>query len=146
MWKRRIVYFVFLISVLSQSVPVHSFAKIKKEALVEDIYDDGEQRSVWRKEYGLIAENVAEVYIGTEPDFWELYIRQKKKVKEIQLTQKEHGKYKAYVVSENCKKIYPQIDGNITVDNKNRILFNGICSCGFLLNIRRRSNVIRLIA
>ena len=38
-----------------------------------------------------------------------------------------------YTVAANCKNIYPQIDGNITVDTNNRVLFTGICTCGFFV-------------
>lgn len=38
-----------------------------------------------------------------------------------------------YTVADNCKNIYPQIDGNITVDKDNRVLFTGICTCGFFV-------------
>ena len=133
MWKKRMVFFVLLISILLPCVSVYGCAKTKKKDPAEYIWIADDQKEIWRTKYGLIAKNVSEVYIGTQPSFWQVYIRQKEKVKEVQLTEKKKGKYKMYTVAANCKNIYPQIDGNITVDTNNRVLFTGICTCGFFV-------------
>lgn len=117
-----------------QCISCYNLSAAKKKAPDEVIYNDGEQADVHRKKYGLIAKNVTEVKVASEPDFWELLIRQKKKVKEVMLCEKVNSKnYKTYAVSSNCKKFYPQIDGGIIVDNKSRVLFTGICTCGYFV-------------
>ncbi len=133
MWKKRMVSFVLLISILLPCASFYSCAKTKKKDPAEYIWIADDQKEIWRTKYGLIAKNVSEVYIGTQPSFWQVYIRQKEKVKEVPLTEKKKGKYKMYTVAANCKNIYPQIDGNITVDINNRVLFTGICTCGFFV-------------
>lgn len=108
----------------------------KKKAPDEVIFDNGDGYVyVNRKKYGLIAKNVTEVKVASKPDFWELLIRQKRKVKEVILCEKVNSRnYKTYTVSTNCKKFYPQVEGGIIVDNKNRVLFTGICTCGYFVN------------
>lgn len=112
-----------------------NFGVAKKKVSDEVIYNSGDgQVDVCRKKYGLIAKNVTEVKVASEPDFWELLIRQKKKVKEVILCEKvNRGKYKTYTVSTKCKKFHPLLDGGIIVDNKNRVLFTGICTCGYFV-------------
>ncbi len=133
MWKKRMISFVLLISVLLPCVSVYGFAKVKKKEPAEFIYMGDDYKAVMRAKYGLIAKNVSEVYIGVHPDEWQVYIRQKEKVKEVRLTEKKGGKYEKYTVAANCKNIYPQPDGNITVDKNNRVLFTGIYTCGFFV-------------
>ena len=133
MWKKRVVSFVLLISILFPCVSTCGFAKAKGKEPAEDIYMVDDYKAIMRTRYGLIANNVSEVYIGTQPDEWQVYIRQKERVKEIPLTEKKRGKYKKYTVAFNCKNIYPQPDGNITVDTNNRVLFTNICICGFFV-------------
>lgn len=89
MWKKRMISFVLSISVLSQCVSVYGFAKKKEKVPAEYIWIADDQKEVWRTKYGLIAKNVSEVYIGSQPSFWQVYIRQKEEVKEVQLTEKK---------------------------------------------------------
>ena len=133
MWKKRIVSFVLLISILLPCVSVYGCAKTKKKDPAEYIWIADDQKEIRRTKYGLIAKNVSEVYIGVQPSFWQVYIRQKEKVKEVRLTEKKRGKYEKYTVAVNCKNIYPQLDGNITVDTNNRVLFTGIYTCDFFV-------------
>ena len=105
----------------------------------EVVYDDGDLVEVKRKEYGLIARDVAEVKVGSEPDFWEVYIRHKKenKVREVRLTKricKRKRNYKTYIVANNVKDFFPKTYGSILVDKKNRVLFTGITSCYYFVN------------
>ena len=82
----------------------------------------------------LFTSNVKKVYIGSEPDFWELYIQQKNKISEVQLTEKKHGKYGIYTISKKYKNVFPQAMGNLAIDKKNNVLFSGITTCGFFVN------------
>ena len=88
MRKKGFIYFVILVSILSQCMPSMIFAKAKKTIPAVDFFDNGEEKHVWCTRYDLIAKNVKKVYIGSEPDFWELYIQQKNKISEVQLTEK----------------------------------------------------------
>ena len=134
MRKNGFVYFVILVSILSQCMPSMIFAKAKKTIPAVQFFDNGEEKSVWCTRYDLIAKNVKKVYIGSEPDFWELYIQQKNKISEVQLTEKKHGKYGIYTISKKYKNVFPQIDGNLAIDKKNNVLFSGITTCGFFVN------------
>ena len=91
MWKKRIVSFVLLISILLPCVSVYGCAKTKKKDPAEYIWIADDQKEIRRTKYGLIAKNVSEVYIGVQPSFWQVYIRQKEKVKEVRLTEKKRG-------------------------------------------------------
>ena len=92
--EKRVVSFVLLISILFPCVSTCGFAKAKGKEPAEDIYMVDDYKAIMRTRYGLIAKNVSEVYIGTQPSFWQVYIRQKEKVKEVPLTEKKKGKYK----------------------------------------------------
>lgn len=75
--------------------------------------------SVARRRYGLIAKNVDEVRLNSDSDFFEVYIRQNNKFKEVQLTEKKGKKYKMGTVAVNAKVSYPTDNGDITVDAQN---------------------------
>lgn len=145
MRKNGFVYFVILVSILSQCMPCMIFAKDKKTIPAVQFFDNGEEKSVWCTRYDLIAKNVKKVYIGSEPDFWELYIQQKNKISEVQLTEKKHGKYGIYTISKKYKNVFPQIDGNLAIDKKNNVLFSGITTCGFLSTMFQKNSVTRHI-
>ena len=134
MRKKGFIYFVILVSILSQCMPSMIFAKAKKTIPAVDFFDNGEEKHVWCTRYDLIAKNVKKVYIGSEPDFWELYIQQKNKISEVQLTEKKHGKYGIYTISKKYKNVFPQAMGNLAIDKKNNVLFSGITTCGFFVN------------
>lgn len=116
-----------------------AISEAKKADPNEGIYDDGERAEVWRKNYGLVARDVAEVQVGTEIDFWEVYIRQKneKIVKEVNFFERadeQRNIYKTNIVSKNAKKFYPHLDGSIVVDKNNRVLFTGISTCDYFVH------------
>ena len=71
-----------------------AISEAKKADPNEKVYDNGDHAFVRRKKYGLVARNVAEVQVGTEIDFWEVYIRQKneKKVREVNFFKRVNGK------------------------------------------------------
>ena len=87
--RKRMMYFLLAISVLSQCFTGVSFAKTKTKNPVETWFADGEHLSVARRRYGLIAKNVDEVSLNSDSDFFEVYIRQNNKFKEVQLTEKK---------------------------------------------------------
>lgn len=116
-----------------------AISEAKKVDSNEKVYDDGEKAEVWRKKYGLVARNVAEVQVGTEMDFWEVYIRQKneKKIREVNFFKRVNGKrnvYETNTVSNNAKKFYPHLNGSILVDKNNRVLFTGISTCDYFVH------------
>ena len=116
-----------------------AISEAKKADPNEKVYDDGEKAEIWRKNYGLIARNVAEVQVGSELDFWEVYIRQKneKKVREVNFFKRVNGKrnvYETNTVSNNVKKFYPQLEGSILVDKNNRVLFTGSSTCDYFVH------------
>ena len=64
MRKNGFVYFVILVSILSQCMPGMIFAKAKKTIPAVQFFDNGEEKSVWCKRYDLIAKNEKKLYIG----------------------------------------------------------------------------------
>lgn len=116
-----------------------AISEAKKADPNEEVWDNGERAEVWRKKYGLVARDVAEVQVGTDTNFWEVYIRQRneKKVREIDFFKRVNGKrnvYKTNTVSNNAKKFYPHQDGGILVDKNNRVLFTGILTCDYFVH------------
>ena len=130
--RKRMMYLLLVISVLSQSFTGVSFAKAKTKYPVEEIwFTDGDHYSVTRRKYGLIAKNVDEVSVNSDSGFWEVYIRQNNKFKEVHLWEKKGKQYKMGTVAVNAKASYPTIDGDITVDAQNRVLFTGLSTCDY---------------
>lgn len=130
--RKRMMYLLLVISVLSQCFTGVSFAKAKTKYRVEEIwFTDGDHYSVTRRKYGLIAKNVDEVSLNSDSDFWEVYIRQNNKFKEVKLFKKKGKQYKMGTVAVNAKASYPTEDGDITVDAQNRVLFTGISTCDY---------------
>ena len=130
--KKRMMYLLLVISVLSQCFTGVSFAKEKTKYPVEEIwFTDGDHYSVTRRKYGLIAKNVDEVSVNSDLNFWEVYIRQNNKFKEVHLWEKKGKQYKMGTVAVNAKASYPTIDGDITVDAQNRVLFTGLSTCDY---------------
>lgn len=130
--RKRMMYLLLVISVLSQCFTGVSFAKAKTKYPVEEIwFTDGDHYSVTRRRYGLIAKNVDEVSLNSDSDFWEVYIRQNNKFKEVHLWEKKGKQYKMGTVAVNAKASYPTVDGDITVDAQNRVLFTGISTCDY---------------
>lgn len=116
-----------------------AISEAKKADPNEEVYDNEEQEEVQRKKYDLVARDVAEVQVGTDLDFWEVYIRQRneKKVREIDFFKKVNEKrnvYKTNIVSNNAKKFYPHENGSILVDKNNRVLFTGITTCDYFVH------------
>ena len=105
--RKRMMSLLLAISVLSQCFTGVSFAKAKTKNPVGTWFADGEHLSVARRRYGLIAENVDEVRLNSDSDFFEVYIRQNNKFKEVQLTEKKGKKYKMGTVAVNAKVSYP---------------------------------------
>ncbi|MCI5495931.1 MAG: hypothetical protein MR407_06305 [Roseburia sp.] len=129
--RKRMMSLLLAISVLSQCFTGVSFAKAKTKNPVETWFADGEHLSVARRRYGLIAKNVDEVRLNSDSDFFEVYIRQNNKFKEVQLTEKKGKKYKMGTVAVNAKVSYPTDNGDITVDAQNRVLFTGFTTCDY---------------
>ena len=130
--RKRMMYLLLVISVLSQSFTGVSFAKAKTKYPVEEIwFTDGDHYSVTRRKYGLIAKNVDDVSVNSDSGFWEVYIRQNNKFKEVHLWEKKGKQYKMGTVAVNAKASYPTIDGDITVDAQNRVLFTGLSTCDY---------------
>lgn len=130
--RKRMMYLLLVISVLSQCFTGVSFAKAKTKYRVEEIwFTDGDHYSVTRRKYGLIAKNVDEVSVNSDLNFWEVYIRQNNKFKEVHLWEKKGKQYKMGTVAVNAKASYPTIDGDITVDAQNRVLFTGLSTCDY---------------
>lgn len=130
--RKRMMYLLLVISVLSQCFTGVSFAKAKTKYPVEEIwFTDGDHYSVTRRKYGLIAKNVDEVSVNSDSTFWEVYIRQNNKFKEVHLWEKKGKQYKMGTVAVNAKASYPTIDGDITVDAQNRVLFTGLSTCDY---------------
>lgn len=126
-------------------MPSMIFAKAKKTIPAVQFFDNGEEKSVWCTRYDLIAKNVKKVYIGSEPDFWELYIQQKSKISEVKLMDKKHGKYGIYTISKKYKNVFPQVIGNLAIDKKNNVLFQELLHVIFLLSMFQKSSVTRHI-
>lgn len=114
-----------------------AISEAKKADPNEGIYENEEQEEVQRKKYDLVARDVAEVQVGTDLDFWEVYIRQRneKTVREIDFFRIDNEKisYKTNIVSNNAKKFYPHEEGSILVDKNNRVLFTGTTTCHYFV-------------
>lgn len=68
--RKRMMYLLLVISVLSQCFTGVSFAKAKTKYPVEEIwFTDGDHYSVTRRKYGLIAKNVDEVSVNSDLNF-----------------------------------------------------------------------------
>lgn len=127
-----------LIYCLLCALMLPAISEAKKADSAEKVYDNGEQAKVVRKKYGLVARNIAEVNVGTDMDFWEVYFRKKneQKVREVNFFKKVNRKnniYKTNIVSKNAKKFYPHLDGSILVDNNHRVLYTGISTCDYFV-------------
>lgn len=132
------IAFVLIFCLLCSLIP-SDISKAEKTSSVEGIYDNGEKAEVWRRQYGLVAKNVIDIKVGSDIDFWELYIRQKKEkeVKEVNFFRKVNEKncvYDTNIVSKDAKAFYPHLDGSILVDNKGRVLFTGSTTCDYFVH------------
>lgn len=108
------------------------FCKNKNQKPVETWFADGEHLSVAAQKVWTYCENVDEVRLNSRiQDFFEVYIRQNNKFKEVQLTEKKGKKYKMGTVAVNAKVSYPTDNGDITVDAQNRVLFTGFTTCDY---------------
>lgn len=128
-----------LMNCLLCTLVLPAISEAKKADPNEKVYDNGDHAFVRRKKYGLVARNVAEVQVGTEIDFWEVYIRQKneKKVREVNFFKRVNGKrnvYETNTVANNVKKFYPQLEESILVDKNNRVLFTGSSTCNYFVH------------
>ena len=64
MRKNGFIYFVILVSILSQCMPSMIFAKAKKTIPAVQFFDNGEEKSVWCTRYDLIAKSLYRVRTG----------------------------------------------------------------------------------
>ena len=107
--------------------------------LTRDTYTGEEDEALSLHLYTYCENDGINYKVGTDMDFWEVYIRQKneKKVREVNFFKRVNGKrnvYETNTVSNNVKKFYPQLEGSILVDKNNRVLFTGSSTCDYFVH------------
>lgn len=81
-----------------------AISEAKQADPYEEVWDNGEQAEVYRKKYGLVARDVAEVSVGTDTNFWEVYIcqRNEKKVREVNFFKRVNNPLQEKEDSRSC--------------------------------------------